>query len=149
MLQSDGCIRKSWRAGWNGMTRIKDAVWRSTTRAWWSINLQSTTAASKKVIAISRAFLNSSRKCAHRPLQNRRWNWSKAPRISAFARVTEIAGGAERSRQFSSPTILERTMTAKAFVKALRGPEDTPDTINPLSYLLTAIHTLDDQIGRA
>jgi hypothetical protein len=35
-------------------------------------------------------------------------------------------------------------MTAKAFVKALRGPEDTPDTINPLSYLLTAIHTLDD-----
>jgi hypothetical protein len=32
-------------------------------------------------------------------------------------------------------------MTPNAFVKALRGPEDAPDNINPLSYLLTAVHT--------
>ena len=35
-------------------------------------------------------------------------------------------------------------MTTKAFVTACRGPEDTPAPIIPLSYLLTAIHTLDE-----
>ena len=35
-------------------------------------------------------------------------------------------------------------MTDQAFVKALRGPEDTPSEINPLSCLHTAIHTLED-----
>jgi hypothetical protein len=35
-------------------------------------------------------------------------------------------------------------MTTKAFVTALRGPEDTPDNISPLSWLKTAIITLQD-----
>jgi hypothetical protein len=35
-------------------------------------------------------------------------------------------------------------MTNQAFVNALRGPEDTPAEINPLSYLRTAIVTLQD-----
>jgi hypothetical protein len=30
-------------------------------------------------------------------------------------------------------------MTNQAFVNALRGPEDTPDNINPLSYMRCAI----------
>jgi hypothetical protein len=35
-------------------------------------------------------------------------------------------------------------MTTKAFVEACRGPEDTPADISPLSWLKTAIISLDD-----
>jgi hypothetical protein len=36
------------------------------------------------------------------------------------------------------------TMTTNAFVKALRGPDDTPAEISPLSYIKDAIRELDD-----
>ena len=35
-------------------------------------------------------------------------------------------------------------MTTNAFVKALRGPDDTPAEISPLSYIKDAIRALDD-----